>query len=435
MTEQHQTPRSPWAAPDPTTAVRYVWPAPPALSSVPAAVAPARRGRRSLAIAAIAAVIALLVTTVGYTVAQVADNDRLSARPSVITAPPSTVPATPSTTPNDSGFPAPSTPSAPSTSAPPSSDTPSATRSALSIGVVDINTKLGFEGAAAAGTGMLLTADGRILTNNHVVRGSTTVSVTVVSTGRTYEATVVGTAPAEDVALLQLKGASGLTPITLGDAGSVAIGDAVTAVGNAGGKGGAPSVVTGKVTGLDQSITASDPNGDNAEDLTGLIETDAAVRPGDSGGPLYDAAGKVIGMNTAGSTTSNSRRGINDAYAITINHALSIAKKIEGGKELEGITIGTPGFLGIELQDPTAAGASTSITRIAAVVPGTPADKIGLQAGDVITSLGGKPITGPDTLRATLKGRHGGDELPITWTDISGASKSAKVVLIAGPAN
>ena len=195
---------------------------------------------------------------------------------------------------------------------------------------------------------MVLSSDGEILTNNHVIDGATKITVTVVSTGKSYAAEVVGTDPTADVAVLKLKDASGLAVARIGDSSTVNIGDTVIAAGNAGGVGGAPTVARGTVLGLDQAITASDPNGSNAEQLTGLIEVNAAVQPGESGGPLYNAAGQVVGMNTAGSSARR-RSASTDNYAIPINTALAVAHEIESGKASSTITIGTPGFLGVEI--------------------------------------------------------------------------------------
>ena len=139
--------------------------------------------------------------------------------------------------------------------------------SAQQVGVVDIYTQQKYNSAAAAGTGMVLTSSGDVLTNNHVIEGSTSITVRIVATGKSYTAKVVGTAPSKDVALLHLVNASGLTTANLGDSGTVSVGDAVTGVGNAGGVGGTPSAASGKVTALHRAITASDESGSNAERL------------------------------------------------------------------------------------------------------------------------------------------------------------------------
>src|SRR5580693_5399794 len=168
--------------------------------------------------------------------------------------------------------------------------------------IVDVTSTLGYQQATAKGTGIVLTSNGEILTNNHVINGATSVSVTDIGNGQTYKATVVGYDETKDVAVLQLTGASGLTTANLGDSNTVGVGNAVVALGNAEGLGGTPSVATGSVTALNQSITASDESSATSEQLTGLIETNAGIEPGDSGGPLVNSHGQVIGMDTAAST-------------------------------------------------------------------------------------------------------------------------------------
>jgi S1-C subfamily serine protease len=307
---------------------------------------------------------------------------------------------------------------------------------AVERGVVDINTKLGYQSATAAGTGMILTANGEILTNNHVIDGATAISATVVATGRTYTAKVVGTDVTADVAVLQLQGASGLSPIPLGNSSGVATGDTVIALGNAGGVGGAPSVVTGTVQATGQAITASDQGGANAERLTDLVETDAPIQPGDSGGPLVNASGKVIGMDTAASTGSRFQVAANTAFAIPINDALSIVHQIEAGKASATIHLGLPGFLGVEVQGAGALGGNTTPGAvISAIVAGSPAARAGLQAGDVITAVDGHKIAAASDLTTQLRGHQPNDRVSLTWTDQSGSSHTATVTLMTGPAN
>jgi S1-C subfamily serine protease len=297
------------------------------------------------------------------------------------------------------------------------------------VGVVDITTVLGYANGKAAGTGMVLTADGEILTNNHVVEGATSTTVTVLSTGETYQATVIGTDPTDDVAVLQLTDASGLGTVQI-DTGTVAVGDGVTAVGNAGGRTNSTSAAAGTVTALDQSITATDESGQDAEQLTGLIEIAADVQAGDSGGPLYDAQGEVTGMDTAASSTGG------QAYAIPIATALSIADQIVTGVDDATIHQGYPAFLGISmLGTSTSTSTSTGGATVAGVVPGGPADGAGLAAGDVITVIGGTTITSATDVSTALAGQQPGDPVTVTWTDATGQSQSATVTLATGPAD
>ena len=193
---------------------------------------------------------------------------------------------------------------------------PAAVAAKVSPGLVNVNTVLGYEGARAAGTGIVLTSDGEVLTNHHVVEGATQISVVDVGNGKTYSASVVGYDETHDIAVLKLKDASGLQTAKTGDSSKVALNDQVVGIGNAGGKGGTPSYAAGKVTGLNQAITATDESGADPENLTGLIQTDANIQAGDSGGPLANAAGEVIGVDVAGGT-SNPNNGTSGETAYT----------------------------------------------------------------------------------------------------------------------
>src|SRR5450631_462284 len=171
----------------------------------------------------------------------------------------------------------------------------------VSPGLVDVVSTLGDENGEAAGTGMVLTSTGEVLTNNHVIDGATSISVTDIGNGRTYKASVVGYDKTQDVAVLQLQDASGLQTAKIGDSSKATVGESVVAVGNAGGAGGTPSAAGGSIIALNQHITASDELGGASEQLTGLIEVNADVQPGDSGGSLVNSAGQVVGIDTAAS--------------------------------------------------------------------------------------------------------------------------------------
>jgi S1-C subfamily serine protease len=305
--------------------------------------------------------------------------------------------------------------------------TGTAATAAQSVGIVLIATVLKYPGGEAAGTGIVLSSSGEILTNNHVIDGATSVTVTVVSTGKTYTAQVVGTDATRDIAVLKLEGASGLTPATTDSSSVIAVADAVTAVGNAGGIG-TLTAATGTVTALDQSITAAGASGSTAERLEGLIETNADVVAGDSGGPLYDARGEVIGIDTAASAGTSATTG----YAIPIATALGIVHQIESGAGTAQITIGYPAFLGIEIGR---AATGTAGATIAGVVIGTPAATVGLAAGDTITAVDATSITSGTQLSALLASHRPGDRVTLTWTDAAGAAQSATVALVDGPAN
>ncbi len=313
-------------------------------------------------------------------------------------------------------------------------------------GVVNIVTKLGFEQAMAAGTGMVISSSGQVLTNNHVVQGATSISATVVGTGKTYTAKVVGTAPTEDVAVIQLQGASGLKTVDFGDSSKVKVGDPIVAMGNAGGKGGNPSVVQGSVVALGQSITAGDESGGHSEDLHDLIQVNAAIVSGDSGGPLANTAGQVIGMNTAASVGNGAQQGESQGFAIPISKAQALAKQIIAGKASDVVHIGLPGILGVEVtsadasssNDPFGQNDNSSTTGgalVAGVSQGSPAANAGLAEGDTITAVDGKAVSTADALTSTMSGHKPGDKVTVSWTDQSGQSHKATITLVTGPAD
>jgi S1-C subfamily serine protease len=344
-------------------------------------------------------------------------------------------------------------------------------------GLVDVTSTLGYQEATAKGTGIVLTSNGEILTNNHVINGATSVSVTDIGNSKTYKATVVGYDESKDIAVLQLSGASGLTVATTGDSSSVGVGDGVVGLGNAGGVGGTPSVASGAVTALNQSITASDEGSGTSEQLTGLIETNANIQAGDSGGPLVNAHGEIIGIDTAasssyqfggsgsgsggsgdgsgfggfggsgssGSSGSSSTGSTTQGFAIPINTALSIAKEIEGGQASSTVHIGATAFLGVEIASSSSGSSSsgsgsfggqqtTSGVEIAGAQSGTPAAQAGLTQGDVITSLDGTTVTSGTDITNVLIGHHPGDKVSLGWTDAEGQTHSTTITLGTGPA-
>jgi S1-C subfamily serine protease len=331
--------------------------------------------------------------------------------------------------------------------------TTSQVASTVDPGLVDVVSTLGYQDGEAAGTGMVLTSSGEVLTNNHVIEGATSIKVTDVGNGRTYTAKVVGYDASHDVAVLQLVGASGLRTVSLSSA-SASASQTVVALGNAGGQGGTPSVATGTVTSLGQSITASDESSGNAEQLTGLIETNAGIQPGDSGGPLVNSYGQVIGMNTAASSASPSTTGYQaqsgqtqiQAFAIPISEASSIASQIEAGTSSSTSHIGTTAFLGVEISASGAGGgysggyggygggSASGGAIIVGVTSGSAAAQAGLAAGDQITSVAGHTITSSSDIASVLEKYHPGDTISIGWTDQSGQSHTATVVLTTGPA-
>jgi len=310
-------------------------------------------------------------------------------------------------------------------------------------GLVDITTTFASTSQTAEGTGMILTSDGLVLTNNHVVEDAQTLSVRDVATNATYVGKVIGYDLTEDVALIQLKDASGLTTIKTANSDKVASGEKIVGIGNAGGVGGTPSFVPGSVVALNQAITAGDEtNPAGSERLSGLIEVNAAIEPGDSGGPLVNDKGKVVGMDTAGSdlnggfgfdpgNTSGDR-----GYAIPINTALAIVTSIRDDVATSGVHIGATAFLGVEFDSATAAGNanSSSGVTIAGTVAGSAANAAGFVAGDVITSIDGQSVTTGTDLQTILLTKKPGDTIHVDYLNASGVAKTVSVVLGSGPA-
>lgn len=302
-------------------------------------------------------------------------------------------------------------------------------------GLVDVRAKLAYQAFATVGTGMVVDKSGEVLTNNHVIRDSTSILISDPENGRTYSAIVVGYDAVADVAVLKLEHASGVKTIRIGNSSQTKVGDSVTAIGNAGGTGGAPKSASGKIVAFDQSITAIGENG-NPERLTGLIEMSAPTQPGDSGGPLVDAAGKVIGMDTAGTAKIAIRQSnADDGFAIPIDRALLIANEIEHGRSSAAIHVGPTAFLGVDTESP---GYDPNFRDIGALVtsvlPGTPASRAGLAHGDIIYAVNGQTVSSPTGLTDALDNRRPGATVELGWIDQAGKTHQARVRLANGPA-
>jgi S1-C subfamily serine protease len=315
-----------------------------------------------------------------------------------------------------------------------------------STGVVLIDTQLGYENAEAAGTGMVLSKDGLVLTNNHVIADSTKIAVTVATTGKTYEASLVGSDSSKDVAVLNLKDASNLQTATIDD-DAVSVGDDITAVGNSEG-GGQLQAADGTVTDLGASVTTPAQGTEDSETLGGMIQVQADIVSGDSGGALLDDEGEVVGMNTAASTGSATVTG----FAIPIESALSTAESIIDGDQTSTNTLGYPAFLGIGVGQSDESGQSgqqeqsgqqgqygsasqTDGAIVAGVYEDTPAAEVGLSDGDTITAIGSTRITDGTALSEAISEHKPGDTVSVTWTDTEGQSHTAEVTLAEGPAD
>jgi S1-C subfamily serine protease len=253
---------------------------------------------------------------------------------------------------------------------------------------------------------------------------------------------VLGYDAPHDVALLQLEGASGLATVAVGDSSTVTIGQEIVVVGNAGGDGGEPTASGGTVTALDQQIVATGPRG--AEQLSGLIQVSANVISGQSGGPVVDGDGDVVGITTAASMGYSFDRNGGTGFAVPIDAAMAIVAQIRDGSEAGTVHVGPTAFLGVQVMTSSGDGmgywpgddagySTTPGALVARVLSGTPAEKAGLQPGDLITAVDGKSIDSASSLSSTLGGYEPGDTVTLGWVDQYGAQQSASVVLMEGP--
>jgi S1-C subfamily serine protease len=307
--------------------------------------------------------------------------------------------------------------------------------------VVDVNTVitdgLGNVGQGA-GTGMIVSSAGEILTNNHVIEGATKIQVTIPGHSGSFSATVLGVSPTSDVALIKVSGLSGLPTVTFADSSSLSVGQEVVAIGNALGQGGTPTVTGGQISSLGRSITVSDGRG-GSEHLTGMIQTDAPIQPGDSGGPLVNSSGQVVGMITAAARSTFGQQPSNVGFAIPSSTAVSVVNKIQAGESSQTIFIGPSGYMLIGVQDLNPATAARLGLRVSSGVlviqaqPGGPAAAAGISANSVITAIDGQRVTSAETLGTLIHQHAPGESIQVTWVDQSG-THTASVRLVSGPA-
>ncbi len=336
----------------------------------------------------------------------------------------------------------------PSTSAggPPSASTsPPGTAAANAVAarvdpaVVDINVTFPGNDGGASGTGMILTSNGLVLTNNHVVEQAATISIHVVGQSQNYLGRVIGVDPTADVALVRMEGASHLHTVSISSLPAT-VGEAVIAIGNALGKGGLPTVTSGAVVQLGETITATNFRG-GTETLTNMIQMSAALAPGDSGGPLVTTAGKVLGMDTAASGSKNGSGFSTTAFSIPIERAMAIVHQIErheASKQVLLKPMAIMGILGVAPSQwlPQFGPIDHSIHQGAAVEnveTGTPAAGAGLAPGDIITTFQGKTVTSPSQLEQLEMAYVPGDRVTVGWVTPSGSSQSTSLRLTAGP--
>ncbi len=313
--------------------------------------------------------------------------------------------------------------------------------------VVDVNTYTdnSFGGGGGqvsplgAGTGVILTSSGEVLTNNHVIEGATSIKITVQGRSGTLMAQVVGADPTDDVALLQIQNVSGLSTVSLGDSSTLTVGQEVIAIGNALGQGGTPSATQGTISALNRSISVSNGRG-GFEHLSDLIQMDAPIAPGDSGGPLVNDAGQVVGLITAAARSQQPFQGTSsEGFAIPVNDAIRVVNQIRTGNGGSNIIIGQAGFLGVQVQDLDAATAAqlglpvSSGALVVGVEAGTPAARAGISQNSVITAIDGRAITSTAALGPAIHTHKPGQQIRVTWVDQSG-THTASVTLVAGPA-
>jgi S1-C subfamily serine protease len=298
--------------------------------------------------------------------------------------------------------------------------------------LVDIDTDLYQDAGRAAGTGMVLSPNGVVLTNNHVIQGATSILATDIGNGRTYVARVVGYDERRDVAVLQLEGASRLATVTLGNSATIGTGERIVTIGNAGGVGGRPAARSGTVVGLNESITVGDSIDSSTEHLGGLIQVDGDLQPGDSGGPMVNGSGSVIGMDTAASTGYEfSQHATGEGFAIAIDTVRPLAAQIRARHGSASVHIGPTAFIGVQIDSGTGRRPGATVTG---AQPGSPAAGAGLGYGDVITALGATPVRSSTDLTSALVRYRPGEAVSIHWVDSAGVAHSTTVTLATGPA-
>jgi serine protease Do len=301
---------------------------------------------------------------------------------------------------------------------------PVAAAAAVEPAVARIDTELDYQNAFGTGTGIVLDPGGQVLTNYHVVSGADRIHATV--GGRSFPAQLVGYDRRADIAVLQLLGAGGLPAAPIGDSGQLAQGEPVVALGNANGSGSPLTREVGTVTAFGRTVNAEDSLTGSSDEMTGLIEFAAPVRAGDSGGPVVNGAGQVVGVTTAASVNFRMGPG-GKGFAIPINDAMGVAGQIRSGAPSASVHIGPPVILGVGVstQDRSAPG-----IIVRDVLRGGAAEQAGLHNGDVLTSLDGTTLDSATTLTYVLDRHYPGDVVDLTWIDRGGEQRTGKATLL-----
>lgn len=283
-----------------------------------------------------------------------------------------------------------------------------------------VSIQVAARGGTGAGTGVILSSKGEILTNAHVVEGAASVKVTLAGESQSRTAEIVGTDPSADLALLTIPGASGLPTVELGKSGNVAVGDDVVAIGNALALRGGPTVTRGIVSALDRSLDA-----DGGNTITGLIQTDASISSGNSGGPLVNAVGQVIGINTAVAASGRGSAAENIGFAIAIDQVMPVLERLRGNTAAV-----SKGFLGVSSADPDDGSRGAVVMSVAS---GSAADKAGIAAGDLVTRVDGKAIDGAAALASAVRAHQPGQSVDLRVIH-NGSERTIKATLAPQPA-
>ncbi|MGV0735310.1 S1C family serine protease [Mycobacterium syngnathidarum] len=315
-------------------------------------------------------------------------------------------------------------PSAPAAAAP---GDPEAVALQIEPSVARIDTRVDYQQAYGIGTGIVLSPGGEVLTNYHVVQGANSISATV--GGQSFAADLVGYDRQSDIAVLQLHGAAGLVPAPIGDSRALAPGQPVIALGNAAGSGAPLTREIGTVSAFNRTVNAEDELTGTSDEINGLFEFAAPVRAGDSGGPVVNDAGQVVGMTTAASVNFRMGPG-GKGFAIPINDAMGIAGQIRARTPSPTVHIGPPTMLGVGVR--TAQRQSRGVI-VQDVIPGGPAEAAGLAPGDLLTTIEGTPLDSARTLTLVLDRHYPGDVVGLTWLDQAGQQRIGKATLAAGP--
>jgi S1-C subfamily serine protease len=289
--------------------------------------------------------------------------------------------------------------------------------------VAAIDTEIHYQNAIGVGAGIVLDPGGQVLTNFHVVQGADRITATV--SGRTFPAELVGYDRTHDIAVLQLLGAGGLPTAPIGDSAQLVEGEPVVALGNARGTGAPLTREVGEITGFGRTVNAEDALTGSSDELTGLIEFAAPVVAGDSGGPVVNGAGQVVGITTAASVNFRLGPG-GEGFAIPINDAMAVAGQIRGRVPSDSVHIGPPVLLGVGVRTAPQDGPGVLIHE---VLRGGPAEQAGLRDGDILTLLDGTPLDSATTLTYVLDRHYPGDVIDLAWIDANGQERTGKATL------